>query len=144
MSLTGSQPTASPAAIIGLIVVLAGLDLAGAYLAKEWAGARSIWLFVTGVASFGLLFAVYAIGLRYAELSTVTFGWIVGLQVSVLLLERFRYGVHLAPEKWVAIVAIVALQAYLVLAPNRDDADAKQHPPMLVGRGPLGVADHPA
>jgi hypothetical protein len=64
------------------------------------------------------LFVVYAVGLRYAEMSTVTFGWIVVLQVGVLAVERFRYDVALPPGKWVAIAAIIALQAYLVLAPS--------------------------
>jgi hypothetical protein len=41
--------------------------------------------------AFGALFAVYAVSLKVAELSTVTFGWIVTLQVGLLLLERIRY-----------------------------------------------------
>ena len=69
----------------------------------------------------------YAIGLRFAEMSTVTFGWIVGLQVAVLFLERVRYGVSLPTGKWIAIVAILGLQAYLVLAPN-DGASAAEPP----------------
>ena len=76
-------------------------------LAKEWAEERNHWLF-----------AVYAVSLRLAELSTVTFGWIVTLQVGLLLLERIRYAVVLPSGKWVAIVAILVLQAYLILAPN--------------------------
>jgi hypothetical protein len=61
---------------------------------------------------------VYAVSLRVAELSTVTFGWIVTLQVGLLLLERIRYAVELPNGKWAAIVAILVLQAYLILAPN--------------------------
>jgi hypothetical protein len=48
----------------------------------------------------------------------VTFGWIVTLQVGLLLLERVRYAVVLPSGKWAAIVAILVLQAYLILAPN--------------------------
>jgi hypothetical protein len=47
----------------------------------------------------------------------VTCGWIVTLQVG-LLLERVRHEVVLPTGKWAAIVAILALQAYLILAPN--------------------------
>ena len=72
-----------------------------------------------GLLSFGALFAVYAVSLRLAELSTVTFGWIVTLQVGLLLLERVRYEVVLPSGKWAAIVAILA---YLILAPNREPA----------------------
>ena len=93
MAVTGSQSSASPATLIALVVVLAGLDLVGALLAKEWTSGRSPWMFAGGALVFLLLFSVYAIGLRFAEMSTVTFGWIVGLQVAVLFLERVRYGV---------------------------------------------------
>jgi hypothetical protein len=48
----------------------------------------------------------------------VTFGWIVGLQVAVLVVERVRYEVELPAGKWAAIGAILLLQGYLVLAPN--------------------------
>jgi hypothetical protein len=44
----------------------------------------------------------------------VTFGWIVTLQVG-LLLERVRHEVVLPTGKWAAIVAILA---HLILAPN--------------------------
>ena len=125
-----SSNVQDPAAVIGasggtstwwlllVMIGLAALDLVGAILAKEWTRGRGAWLFVAGVFSFVLLFVVYAIGLRYAELSTVTFGWIVGLQVSVLLVEAVHYGVRIPSTKWAAIAAILVLQAYLVLAPN--------------------------
>ena len=83
-----------------------------------WAEGRSHWLFAAGLLAFGALFTVYAISLKVAELSTVTFGWIVSLHVGLLLLERIRYAVELPNGKWAAIVAILLLQAYLVLAPN--------------------------
>jgi hypothetical protein len=76
-----------------------------------------------GLLSFGILFAVYAASLKVAELSVVTFGWIVFLQVGLVLLDRIRYGVELPPGKWVAIVAILTLQAYLILAPNATGAE---------------------
>jgi hypothetical protein len=113
-----AAPSISPLVLLGVVILLAGLDLAGSILAKEWAGASRPWAFAAGLAMFAALFTVYAVGLRYAEMSTVTFGWIVVLQVGVLLVERFRYGVDLPNGKWVAIAAIVALQGYLVLAPT--------------------------
>jgi hypothetical protein len=104
----------------GAMVMLAALDFLGAVLAKEWAEGRNRnhWLFAAGLVAFGALFAVYAVSLKVAELSTVTFGWIVTLQVGLLLLERIRYAVELPNGKWAAIVAILVLQAYLILAPN--------------------------
>lgn len=118
MAMQGAQSQISPVTLVVIMLLLAGLDLVGAIVAKEWTLGRSSWFFVAGTASFVILFAVYAVGLRYAELSTVTFGWIVGLQVAVLLVERVRYEVELPPGKWVAIGAILLLQGYLVLAPN--------------------------
>ena len=100
------------------MVSLAGLDFIGAIFAKEWAeGSQGPW-FLAGLAIFGILFAVYAASLKIAELSVVTFGWVVLLQVGLLVYERFRYGVALPPGKWAAIVVILSLQAYLILAPN--------------------------
>ena len=107
----------SPWSLVALMVILAGLDLLGTLLAKEWTSARSPWIFAAGAVAFMLLFTVFALGLRYAELSTVTFGWIIGVQAGVMIIERVRYGVELPTGKWVAIVLIIGLQAYLILGP---------------------------
>ncbi len=106
------------AASLGTMVLLAVLDIVGALFAKEWAERHHAMWFVAGLATFGLLFAVYAASLRVAELSVVTLGWIVFLQVGLLLVDRFRYGVDLPPAKWAAIAAILVLQGFLVLGPN--------------------------
>jgi hypothetical protein len=110
------------AALLGAIVALAALDFVGAVLAKEWAQGRNHWLFVAGLVTFGALFTVYAIILKVAELSTVTLGWMVCLQVGLLVIDRIRYEVTLPTGKWVAIVAVLLLQVYLVLAPNNEPA----------------------
>jgi hypothetical protein len=115
---TAADSGHAPVPLVAAIITLAALDLAGAILAKQWALHRAPMLFALGAVSFLGLFAVYALTLRVADLSTVTFGWIVCLQVAVLVVERTHYGVRLPPPKWLAIVAILLLQAYLVLAPN--------------------------
>ena len=71
-----------------------------------------------GMGVFAVLFWVYGRSLAYAELATVTISWVVMLQVGVLLIDRFRDGVHLPPGKWLAIAAILGLQGYLLLASN--------------------------
>lgn len=100
------------------MLALAGLDFVGAIFAKEWAERQHVGLFLAGLLTFGVLFVVYAAVLKVADLSVVTFGWVVFLQIGLLLLDRLRYGVHLSAGKWAAIVAILALQAYLILVPN--------------------------
>ncbi len=102
----------------GAMLALAGLDMLGAVLAKEWALRNQPVWFVAGLAAFIVLFAVYAASLHVAELSIVTMGWIVFLQVGLLVIDSLRYGVTFPPGKWVAIGVILILQAYLVLAPN--------------------------
>jgi hypothetical protein len=99
------------------MLLLAALDLAGAWAAKEAATRRSPGMAALGGLLFLLLFWVYASSLQYAELAPVTFGWVVLLQVGVLLLDRFRYQVPLPPGAWVAVVVLLAAQAYLLLAP---------------------------
>ena len=112
-------PEAWPRPLVAVIamVVLAALDLAGAYAAKESVERRSAGFACFGLACFCLLFWVYASSLRYADLAPVTFGWIVLLQVGVLLLDRHRYSVPLPPGAWVAVTLMITAQAWLLLAP---------------------------
>ena len=109
--------TAPAAAVVAFVFLLAALDLIGSVLAKEWGISRSPWFFGLGALSFVALFALYGSALKIAEMSTVTFGWIVLVQVAVLVLERVRYDVSLPPGKWIAVVGICLLQGYLILAP---------------------------
>ena len=111
-------------ASVSAMIALALLDFIGAVFAKEWADTRQPLWFVAGLLTFMGLFVFYAISLKTAELSIVTIGWVVFLQVGLLLYERIRYGADLPPLKWVAIVLILALQAYLVLIPNDTGASA--------------------
>ncbi|MEO7069341.1 MAG: hypothetical protein ABI131_02495 [Nostocoides sp.] len=110
-------PSSWPFAVtaVAAMVSLAALDLVGAYAAKEWSRRGTPLMLAVGVASFLVLFWVYASALQYAELAIVTLGWIVLLQVGLLLIDRLYYGIHLAPTKWAAIVVILAAQAYLLL-----------------------------
>ena len=113
-------PAGWPVATVAVVamVALAGLDLVGAIAAKEWAEHRSLLPLLVGVGSFVVLFWVYASSLQYAELAVVTMGWIVILQVSLVLVDRLRYGVDLPTGKWVAIVALLVAQGYLLLGPS--------------------------
>jgi hypothetical protein len=115
----------SPFAVAAVaMLVLAALDLAGAYAAKEAVARRSTGFAVLGITFFVLLFWVYASSLQYAELGPVTFGWIVVLQVGVVLLDRFHYGSAVPRGHWVAIVVMVGAQAYLLLSPSGPAAPA--------------------
>ncbi len=113
-------PSGLPIPVVATIamVLLAALDLAGAVAAKEWADNGNIRGLVLGSASFLVLWWVYASSLKYAELSIVTMGWIVMLQVGLLLIDRWRYGVELPTGKWVAIGVVLVAQGYLLLAPS--------------------------
>jgi len=113
-------PEAWPRPLVAVIAMLAlaALDLAGAYAAKESVERRSPGFACFGLACFCLLFWVYASSLRYADLAPVTFGWIVLLQIGVLLLDRHRYEAPLPPGAWLAVTVMVAAQAWLFLAPH--------------------------
>ena len=104
------------------MTTLAGLDLVGAYAAKEWAVTRGTGMLVLGIGAFVVLFWVYASALQYAELALVTLGWIVVLQLGLLLVDRVVYAVKLAPGQWVAIVLILAAQAYLLVGSHESGA----------------------
>jgi hypothetical protein len=83
-----SWPTPLSAALA--MAVLAALDLAGAVAAKEAVERDSPLLACTGLALFVALFWVYASSL-HAELAPVTLGWIVILQIGVVILDRHLY-----------------------------------------------------
>jgi hypothetical protein len=102
------------------MVVLAVLDLGGAVAAKEAVDRRSPAMAALGVLLFVLLFWVFASSLQVAELAPVTFGWVVILQVGVVLLDRFRYGITMPTSKWVAVAVLLLAQAYLLLGPTKD------------------------
>ncbi len=102
----------------GAMLALAGLDFIGSIFAKEWTERNQAGFFLAGLATFVLLFAVYAASLKFAELSTVTFGWIVLLQVGIVIVDTQRYGVELPTGKWAAVAGLLVLQGYLLLGPN--------------------------
>lgn len=97
------------------VIVLAGLDFLGALAAAEGIARRSTLLLLAGAAAFLVLFYAYASALQYAELAIVTFGWIVVLQVGLLLLDRFHYDVALTRGQWVAVAVLLLAQTYLLL-----------------------------
>ena len=105
------------AIVVGITALLAVLDLTGAILAKEWADRRHHWLFAVGAVCAVGLFVVFAVAVRFAEMSTVTLCWVVTMQVGLMLAEQFRYGVGHGPDRWAAVLAMVALQVYLLAAP---------------------------
>jgi hypothetical protein len=102
----------------GAMIALAGLDLVGAYCAMRYlsTGATAWWS--VGAISYVALFGVYAASLRWAELGTVTLGWIVFLQVGVLVMDKLANGTVLPMGKWLAVAAILGLMGYVLLAPN--------------------------
>ena len=118
-SLNSNRSLGVPIAPVMAMIGLAALDFIGAICAKEWTNRQQTWLLLAGAGSFLILFALYAMILKTAELSIVTIGWVVFLQVGVLLVDRFHYGASLSRDKWIAIVIILLLQAYLVLAPSK-------------------------
>jgi hypothetical protein len=109
--MSGSRPLA----IVGFMLLLAGLDFTGTLLAKEWTVHREPWQLAGGALTFLALFAALLCGLRYTEMSLLTLGWIVALQIALIMVDRSRYGTHLSIGGWLAVAAILALQGYLLL-----------------------------
>jgi hypothetical protein len=109
-----------PLIALAAMLVLAGLDLLGALLARHWSetngGAARTLFFVGGVATFVLLFTVYAKSLQFADLVPVTFGWIAILQVGLLLIAAIGNSRHVSGTQWAAALVIVALEGFLLLS----------------------------
>ena len=119
-----------PVVAILAMALLAVLDLAGAVAAKEAVERRSPAMAALGVLLFVLLFWIFASSLQVSELAPVTFGWVVILQVGVVLLDRFKYGVTMPTSKWVAVAVLLVAQAYLLLGPTKE---APAAPPVSAG-----------
>ncbi|WP_392542445.1 hypothetical protein [Oryzobacter telluris] len=113
-------PESWPLPVVATLAMaaLAGLDLVGAFAAKQWAEEKNTLALVLGAVSFLVLFWVYASSLQYAELAVVTMGWIVLLQVGIVVVDRVHFGATLPAGKMAAIVVILAAQGYLLLAPS--------------------------
>ncbi|HEX9854429.1 MAG TPA: hypothetical protein VGC47_03880 [Acidimicrobiia bacterium] len=101
---------------VALLLCLAGLDLVASVLAKEWSTGRPAVWFWAGAIVHLALFAVYARTLTLMQLTVVTFGWIVLLQIGVVLVDRARYGTSLGAGQLTALVAMLALQMYVMTA----------------------------
>jgi hypothetical protein len=138
-------PDSWPHALVATLamLVLAVIDLAGAYAAKEAVLRRSVPMAALGVGLFVLLFWVYASSLRYADLAPVTLGWVVLLQVGVVLLDRFRYGTPVSRGQWAAVTVVLAAQAYLLLAPS-GATTVPAEPAAVVTPAPTVVIPEPA
>ena len=117
-------PSSWPLPVVATLCMaaLAGLDLLGAVAAKEWAEKQNTVALGLGALSFLVLFWVYASSLQYAELAVVTMGWIVMLQVGILLVDRIHFDNALPAGKIAAVVIILAAQGYLLLAPSGTQA----------------------
>lgn len=117
-----------PVVAVVAMIVLAAVDLTASWATKEAVLRRSVPWAALGVILFVLLFYVYASSLQYAELALVTLGWVVVLQVGVLLLDRYRYGQTFGPDKWAAVAVIIAAQAYLLVASSPAEAATTSQP----------------
>ncbi|HNV41390.1 MAG TPA: hypothetical protein PLI84_09750 [Ornithinibacter sp.] len=113
-------PASWPVPVVASVAmaVLAGLDLLGAIAAKEWAEKQSIAAIAFGTIASVALFWFYASSLQYAELAVVTMGWIVLLQVGIVIVDRVHFGTMLSADKIGALIIILVAQGYLVLAPS--------------------------
>ena len=127
------------------MLVLAVLDLCGALAAKEAVLRRSVPMAMLGMSLFLVLFWVYASSLRYAELAPVTLGWVVVLQVGVVLLDRFRYETPVSRGQWAAVLVVLAAQAYLLFGATATAAETAAGPGgPPVGRPGAGDSATPA
>jgi hypothetical protein len=107
----GTSAHTSALSVVGAAVVLAGLDLIGAFLARHWADHRSSLSLFGGIAVFDLLFLVYGKSLSYGQLGTITIAWLAVLQIGVMIFDRVHDGVPIPFTKWIAVGAIIALEA---------------------------------
>lgn len=137
-------PDSWPLPVVATVAMaaLAALDLLGAVAAKVWAQDGNRGALVAGAAIFGLLFWVYASALQYAELAVVTMGWIVLLQVGIIVVDRVQFGATLPAGKLLAVAVILVAQGYLLLAPGSATDETRvpdDRPAMTVTAAPASA-----
>ncbi len=110
------------AAVIGL----SGLDLAAAWMAKEYSLRPRVVLMAAGLVTSAALFVVYVKSLSYGDLWIVTFGWVALLQVGVVLVDRVRFGTSLSIRHVVLIAVLIVAQILLLTAPSGEGAPLSQ------------------
>ena len=102
---------------IALIILLAGLDVAGAVALKEAQLRREPLLAIIGVALFVALALVLYMVLDTAELTIVSIGWVVAYQAAVMGVDVAWYDAQPTRLQVGAIVVALAALAVAALAP---------------------------
>jgi hypothetical protein len=125
------------ARLLGVVLLLASLDLIGSVLLKEAMLRRSPVLAIAGAGVFVFLAMTLALALEVAELSLVSLGWIVLLQVAVMVVDATRYGY--TPGR-VQLVAICVAMLALVVAVVAPPAPPRQDPPPPTIPGPRAAS----
>ena len=107
--------------VVGFMLALAAIDFVGALVAQDFADRRRVSTLLVGSGLSIALFVVYAVALRLANLSIVTMGWIVMLQVAVITFDVVRHGLRLTAVQWTAVSVVIVLQVFLTATTQRDD-----------------------
>lgn len=104
--------------LLGVLVLLAGVDSLATLALKEAAIRRDPRLMAAGILGMVTLGLIVMLASRIAELTLVSLGWIVLFQVVVTFADVRWYGVRLGVVQSVAIaVAIAALIVAIVSTP---------------------------
>lgn len=116
-----------PVVALVFMLLLGLLDLVGSWAAKEAVDRRSLGWAAVGAVFFLAVFWVYLSSLTVAGLAVVTLGWIVVVQVGVVLLDRYRYGESLPRGAWVVVALLLIAQAYLIMGPKDAERASADH-----------------
>ena len=117
---------------LAAVLVLAGLDLAAALLAKEYSLRPRVLPLAAGLATSAALFVVYVKSLSYGDLWLVTFGWIAFLQIGVVVVDRIRFGTSLSARNLVLIGVLVIAEVLLLTGPSTRSSSQLQLPRQAV------------
>ncbi|BEP12808.1 hypothetical protein acdb102_11190 [Acidothermaceae bacterium B102] len=117
--------------IVGFMLALAAIDFGAALMAQDFADRRRLSTLLVGSGLSITLFVVYAVALRLANLSIVTMGWIVMLQVAVITFDVVRHGLRLTAVQWAAVSLVIVLQVFLTATTQRNDGGPSPYGPEI-------------
>lgn len=117
--------------LLAALLVLSGLDLGGTIALKEAAVRKSPGLALLGVALFVALAVAVFLTLHLAALTIVSLGWVVAVQVAVMVVDARAYDVVPGRVQGVAIAVAMLALVVAALAPSKRPPTPPEEPPAI-------------
>lgn len=115
--------------LLGVLSLLAGLDVAATVAIKQAVVRRDPIFMVVGIGCMIAVAGVLALAIEATELTVIALGWIILFQVLIVVVDRLMYGVHPGTVQMIALVVALIALTVAAIAPSSSSS------PTTVKRG---------